>query len=84
VELRGMTGLDRSLRALVGSRPVPLDAAVPGWGGVALRLDGPEPRLERTLQVAVRVDGRLIGPGCDLLAGDVIELVASGLRLEVG
>jgi hypothetical protein len=31
----------------------------------------------------VRVAGRLVGTGCDLLHGDVIEVVTAGLRLEV-
>jgi hypothetical protein len=50
---------------------------------VALRLGGAVCRLERTPQATVRVDGRLIGEACDLLAGDVIELPATGARLEV-
>jgi hypothetical protein len=37
--------------------------------------------------VPVRVDGHLIGPGCDLLHGDVVEIVRLGdpqpVRLEI-
>jgi hypothetical protein len=39
-------------------------------------------RLERPLELPLRVDGQLIGRGCDLLHGDRIEM-PSGDRLEV-
>jgi hypothetical protein len=83
LELVGVTGIDRGLRALVGAGPLPVAAAIPAAGGLALRLDGPFCRLERAVEVVARVDGRLIGAGCDLLAGDVIEVPATGVRLEV-
>jgi hypothetical protein len=83
VEVRGMTGLDRALLALVAGGQLPLAAAVAGAEGLSLRFDGPACRLERTPGVALRVGGRLVGPGCDLLHGDVIEVAATGLRLEV-
>jgi hypothetical protein len=83
VELVGLSGLDRVLRALVGSGPLPLSAAFTGAEGLSLRFDGPACRLERTPATSVRVAGRLVGTGCDLLHGDVIEVVNAGLRLEV-
>jgi hypothetical protein len=83
VELTGLSGLDRSLRAVVGVGALPLATVLPAALGVALRLDGAGGRLERAPETVVRVDGRLIGAGCDLLTGDVIELPAAGLRLEV-
>lgn len=83
VELLGLTGLDRTLRAFVGIGAIPLSLVLPGAAGVALRLDGPVCRLERRAAVAVRVAGSLIGAGCDLLHGDVVELPEAGLRLEV-
>jgi tetratricopeptide (TPR) repeat protein len=83
LELVGVTGIDRSLRAIVGAGAVPLALAVPGAEGVTLRLGGPVCRLERTPATTVRVDGRLIGAACDLLVGDVIEVPATGVRLEV-
>jgi hypothetical protein len=83
LELSGLTGIDRVLRALVGAGSLPVGLAVPGAAGLSLRLDGPTCRLERAPDTVVRVDGRLIGAGCDLLVGDVIELPAAGLRLEV-
>jgi len=83
VELTGLTGLDRVLRALVSGGPVPLWAAASGAEGLSLRFDGPACRLERSPATSVRVAGRLVGTGCDLLHGDVIEVVSTGLRLEV-
>jgi FHA domain len=83
LELAGVTGVDRALRAVVGSSPLPLAMAASAAQGVTLRLDGPVCRLERNPEIAVRVDGRLVGPGCDLLSGDLIELPAAGARLEV-
>jgi hypothetical protein len=55
---------------------------VPEARGLALRLDGPVCRLVRAAEIPARVDGRLIGAGCDLLHGDVID-GPPGLRLEV-
>jgi hypothetical protein len=85
VELLGASGLDRALRALVGlaSAPLPLPLVAPGSEGLALRFDGAVCRLERATATPVRVDGRLIGTGCDLLHGDVVELLDRGLRFEV-
>jgi hypothetical protein len=83
VELTGLTGLDRVLRALVSGGPLPLSAAVSGAEGLSLHFDGPACRLQRTPATSVRVAGRLVGIGCDLLHGDVIEVVPTGLRLEV-
>jgi hypothetical protein len=83
VELTGLSGLDRALRAYVGSGPLPLAALVSGAEGLTLHFDGPACRLERIPSTSLRVGGRLVGAGCDLLHGDVIEVVASGLRLEV-
>jgi hypothetical protein len=83
VALTGLAGLDRTLRAFVSAGPLALGAAVTGAEGLALRFDGRICRLERAAATPVRVAGRLVGGGCDLLHGDVIEVVGSGLRLEV-
>jgi hypothetical protein len=83
VELHGVAGLDRTLRAFVAAGPLPLVAVVAGAEGLALNFDGPACRLERTMSTSLRVGGRLVGAGCDLLHGDVIEVVDTGLRLEV-
>jgi hypothetical protein len=83
VALEGLTGLDRTLRAFVSREALPLGVAVRGAEGLSLRFDGTVCRLERPMSMPVRVGGRLVGAGCDLLHGDVIEVLASGLRLEV-
>ena len=58
----------------------------PGAEGLALTFAGGA-RLVRSPDVRVRVDGNFIGPGCDLVHGDVIEIPgpADGapLRLEI-
>ncbi len=79
----GASGLDRGLRALAGDAPLPLEALLPGTEGLTIELAGNLVRLHRRLDVAARVDGHLIGPDCDLLHGDVIEVVGSGARVEV-
>jgi len=83
VLLEGSGGLDRSLRALVGAEAVPLAPLFPAAEGVSLAFaDGA--RLVRVPEVSVRVAGSYIGPGCDLLHGDVIEIDGrTPLRLEV-
>jgi hypothetical protein len=83
--LRGQSGLDRQLLALVGAEPLPLELVVPGSDGLWLEFGGGVARLGRRSDRAVRVDGHFIGGGCDLLHGDVIELELEGgrLRLEV-
>jgi hypothetical protein len=83
VALTGLSGLDRALRAFVGSGSVALELVVSGAAGLSLRFEGTVCRLERAITTPVRVAGRLVGTGCDLLHGDVIEVVTTGLRLEV-
>jgi hypothetical protein len=83
VLLEGANGLDRGLRALAGLAPVPLEPLLPGTAGLAVTTAHDLVRLERRPEVVVRVDGNLIGPGCDLLHGDVVEVLGTGARFEV-
>jgi hypothetical protein len=91
VLLRGVTGLDRQLVVLVGIDPLPLGELFAGAGGTWLELGTGVPRLCRPDQTPVRVDGQYIGPFCQLLHGDVLEIgrpaadgaAASPLRIEV-
>ena len=83
--LEGSSGLDRSLRALVGAESVALLPLIPGTEGLTLTWAAGA-RLLRSPGVSVRVDGHFIGPGCDLMHGDVIEILPAGgapVRLEV-
>lgn len=82
LDLRGQAGIDRTLRALVAAGPVSLPA-VPGAEGLRLRLEEDTCRLEWPPAVAVRLDGNLVGTGCDLLHGDVFEVGPARLRLQV-
>jgi hypothetical protein len=83
VLLEGSGGLDRSLRALLGADSVPLAPLFPGAESVSFTWNGGA-RLVRSPDVAVRVGGHFIGPGCDLLHGDVIEIAGTTpVRLEV-
>jgi hypothetical protein len=83
VVFEGASGLDRGLRALAGNAPLPIEALLAGTEGLTIGLAGNLVRLHRRPDVAVRVDGHLIGPDCDLLHGDVVEVVGSGARVEI-
>jgi len=84
VLIEGRGGLDRTLRALVGVDLVSLAPLFPGADGLSLEFAGGGARLVRRPDVPVRVDGQFIGPGCDLLHGDVVDIgTTTSLRLEV-
>jgi hypothetical protein len=82
LELRGSSGLDREHWSLVGTDDIELGPAL-GWPTSArVTFRSGVARLERALDLLLRVDGQLVGRGCDLLHGDRIE-TPSGDRLEV-
>lgn len=84
VVFEGTSGLDRPLRALVGIAPVPLELAFPAAEGLGLDFESGGPRLLRRPDLQVRVEGHFIGPSCDLLHGDVVEVAGPrAFRLEV-
>ncbi|HEY2730225.1 MAG TPA: FHA domain-containing protein [Polyangia bacterium] len=84
VVLQCLSGLDRGLVVLVGHDPIDLTLAVPGARGLALELAVGGARLVRRPDLPVRVGGHLVGPGCDLLHGDLIEVLGDApLALEV-
>jgi hypothetical protein len=83
VSFAATSGLDRGARALVGASPLSLAPLFPGADGLTIEIADGVVRLARRPDLAVRVDGHFIGPGCDLLHGDLIELPSPGLRLEV-
>jgi hypothetical protein len=83
VALEATSGLDRGFRALTGVGPLALAPLFPAADGLSLQIEHDLVRLVRRLDLAVRVEGQFIGPGCDLLHGDAIEVPSTGLRLEV-
>jgi hypothetical protein len=84
VILRGSAGLDRDLLAALGPDPLNLGHVVPSAEGVALELGGGVARLVRLGEIPVRVDGHFVGAGCDLVHGDVVEVLgAAPLVFEV-
>lgn len=86
VILTGLTGLDRQLVASVGAGPLPLGEILPDAAGLWIEFADGVARLGRSPGLSVRIDGKYIGSGCDLLHGDVIDVRAPGsnapLRLE--
>ncbi len=76
-------GLDRGARILAGVAPVPLGPGLAGADGLSIQIVHDVVRMERPPELAVRVDGQFIGPACDLLHGDVIEIPSRGVRFEV-
>lgn len=83
VSFEASSGLDRGLLALVGAAPLSLVGLFPPGDGLAIEIANQNVRLQRRPDLAVRVDGHFIGPICDLLHGDVIEVPSAGLRVEV-
>lgn len=92
LEVRG--GLDRGARVLVGGSPLALSALFPSAAGWQLRFDddGPTagaafrraPRLERAdASELLRLNGHLIGHGCDLVRGDVLATRDGRIRWEI-
>jgi len=71
-------GIDRGLRVWLGPGPLPLAAALAG--GEALHIIPGDRAAHIALARPVRLNGKLVGKGLDVLRGDVIE--TEGLRLE--
>jgi hypothetical protein len=78
LELTCHDGLDRGLRVWLGPGPIPLSAALAG--GEGLRIVPGERTARIALACPVRLNGKLVGNGFDVLRGDVIE--SGPLRLE--
>ncbi len=79
LELACHDGLDRGLRVWLAPGPLPLSVALPG--GEALRIVPAERTARIDLGAPVRLNGKLVGKGFDVLRGDIIQ--SGKLRLEV-
>jgi len=85
VVLRGASGLDRDLVVVVGHDPVELGHVLPSAEGLAVELAAGRARLVRRLGRIVRVGGHLVGEGCDLLRGELVEVLGgTAFAFEVG
>jgi hypothetical protein len=82
LELRGSSGLDREHWSLIADRGIDLGPALALPASLTLGFGSGVARLERPLELPLRIDGQLVGRGCDLLHGDRIE-TPNGDRLEV-
>ena len=78
VRVHGLTGLDRAFVAFVGDSPLALSHALDGLMGLSLHLEGGVARLERLASQPVKVAGQYIGLTCDLMIGDVVEVLFEG------
>jgi hypothetical protein len=74
VELRGLSGLDRGLRAVVGSGPIALGAFLPGAEGISVELAATGAHLRHGAGSTVRLDGHRAAREVDLLHGDVLDI----------
>jgi hypothetical protein len=77
LELVSDVGLDRGFWALVGAPPLDVGAALGAPSSLFIEFSSGVARLVRPPSLAVKVAGKLIGPGCDLLHGDVIEVAGA-------
>lgn len=82
LELRGSSGLDRDHFTLVGAGEIDVGPALGLPSSLMVTFRSGVARFERPAELPLRVDGQLVGRGCDLLHGDRIETL-SGHKLEV-
>lgn len=83
VILRGLSGLDRGVLAMVGAGALPLGDLIPDAGGAWLEFDLSGVHFCRPLELQVRIAGQLVSPRVDLLHGDALDLGSGQARIEV-
>jgi hypothetical protein len=83
VVLQGVSGLDRTLLAAVGTGPLPLADLIPEAEGAWLEFDRTCACLRRPPELPIRIGGQLVSTCVDLLHGDILEIGARRARLEV-
>ena len=81
--LRGLSGLDRHLVAVVGTGPLPLSDLIPEAQGAWIEFDSDGARFCRPPDLVVRMGGQLASTRVDLLRGDILEIGVGAIRLEV-
>jgi len=80
--VRGLSGLDAGLIALVGPGRLPLGEVIPGADGTWIEIDPSGVHLGHEPQVPVSLGGQRAGARIDLLHGDRLHL-GGGLTIEV-
>jgi FHA domain len=81
--LRGVSGLDRGLLAVVGTGPLPLDDLIPEVRGTWLEFDRSAVSLCHPSELPIRLGGKLLSARIDLLHGDRLEIGDAAVALEV-
>jgi pSer/pThr/pTyr-binding forkhead associated (FHA) protein len=77
--VRGRSGLDRTLHAVIGAQPIDLKTLSPEASGLLLVLNEGVARILATgMAPSVRIGDLRLSGRCDLLHGDVIEIQNSG------
>jgi hypothetical protein len=79
--LHGQGGLDGALHAIIGRGSIDLTPVFPGAEGLTVTFTAGSVRLDRGA-VTLKIAGRLVGAGCDLMSGDAIE-IAGGPTLHI-
>jgi hypothetical protein len=82
VTLHGTSGLDRDHFTICAAGPVVVSELLGSAAPVQLSFAAGVARLERPAGETLSLDGRLVGPRCDLLHGETVES-SDGLKLEV-
>jgi hypothetical protein len=83
IAVRGLSGLDRGLLAMVGSAQLPLGQLIPEAAGVWLEFDAGGVHLCRPRELPVKIAGQLVSTRVDLLHGDILEIGGTDARIEV-
>ncbi|MDZ4694850.1 MAG: FHA domain-containing protein [Deltaproteobacteria bacterium] len=82
--VRGRSGLDRTLHAVVGAQPIDLRTLAPEAAGLLLILNEGVARIQATeIATSVRIGDLRLSGSCDLLHGDVLEFQDKGDRPSV-
>ena len=84
VLLRGLSGLDRALVAMLGTGALPLMDLIPAASGTWLEFEPLGVRFCRAPGMRVRISGQLVSQRVELLHGDKLEIDSDhNVRLEV-
>ncbi|MEO8212739.1 MAG: FHA domain-containing protein [Myxococcales bacterium] len=83
IAVRGLSGLDRDLLAMVGRDPLPLGEVIPEAAGAWMEFDAGGVHFCRPRELSVKIAGQLVSTRVDLLHGDTLEISGADTRIEV-